>query len=227
MVEARRLLDAARDGISATRDAAAGKLGLVRLGYVGSAMYGRLPTYLRHFRQCNPHVRIDLREMTTVAQAVALRERKIDLAILIPPLGRMDGLLVEPFSTDRLAIALPASHRFAVSEQVSLNEFKHEPFVIWPRDQGPGFYDRVTRLCGSAGFAPRIVQEAHGMHGVLALVAVEIGIAIVPASMATVRADEIVYFPLSDEAAEFQLVACCRAEDDSPAVTPLFRALIR
>ena len=63
------------------------------------------------------------------------------------------------------------------------------------------------------------------MHGVLSLVAVETGVSIVPASMATVRPGEIAYLPLDGHGAAFELVACRRAGDVSPACLALFAAL--
>lgn len=79
--EARRLLASADAALAATRDAVAGKLGRVRLGYVGSVKYGRLPERLRGFRREYPDVRVKLREMTTAGQVAALRAGDLDLAV--------------------------------------------------------------------------------------------------------------------------------------------------
>lgn len=57
-------------------------------------------------------------------------------------------------------------------------------------------------VCARAGFVPDVVQEAHGMHGALSLVAVESGVPIVPASMATVRPAETRYLPLAEDGAQ-------------------------
>lgn len=219
--EARRLLANADEALAATRDAAAGRSGRVRLGYVGSAMYGRLPGAVRTFRRAHPGVRIELREMTTAAQLTALRAGGLDLAIVIPPLPDEGGLITMPFDTDRLAIALPASHRLVRAEGVLVGDLADEPFVFWPRDQGRGFHDRVTQLCATAGFAPAVIQEAHGLHAVLSLVAVEAGVAIVPAGMASIRPDEIAYCPIGDEEAAFALVLCRSEGEPGPATAAL------
>jgi DNA-binding transcriptional LysR family regulator len=222
---ARRVLTEAFDALAATRDAAEGRLGRVRLSYVGSAMYGRLADALRRFRRDVPDVRIDLREMTTAAQLVALRADDLDVAIVIPPLGPSDDLTTVAFDRDRLAIALPVSHRLAGRPSLALADLAGERFIVWPREQGPGFYDQVTGLCSGAGFSLDIAQEAHGMHGVLSLVAAEAGIAIVPASMATVRPNEVAYHPLKEEGAAFELLLCRRRCNDDPAVARLLHVL--
>ncbi len=224
--EARALLLRADRAVVAARDAAAGRIGSVRLGYVGSAMYGRLPAAIRSFRRGRPDVRLELREATTVAQLVALRAGELDIAIVIPPFGGGGGLRVGAFDADRLAIALPAAHRLAGQDAVRLSDLADEPFVLWPAREGRGFHDRVVRLCAGAGFVPDVVQEAHGMHGVLSLVAVETGVSIVPANMAAVRSSEVRYLPLAEDAAAFEHVACRREDGASPATLALFAALL-
>jgi len=224
--EARALLMHADRAVVLTRDAAAGRTGTVRLGYVGSAIYGRLPAAIRSVRRSHPAVKLELREATTTAQLAALRAGELDIAIVIPPFGSAAELHLKTLDTDRLAIALPAAHRLAGQDAVQLSELADEPFVLWPVGEGRGFHDRVVRLCAGAGFVPDVVQEAHGMHGVLSLVAVETGVSIVPESMATVRPAEIRYLPLAEDGAAFEHVACRREDGGSPATLALFAALL-
>jgi len=72
---------------------------------------------------------------------------------------------------------------------------------------------------------PDIVQEAHGMHAVLSLVAVEAGVAIVPASMASIRPDEISYRLIEGDAAHFSLMLCRRVGTPDPTTARLEIAL--
>ncbi|WP_414832227.1 LysR family transcriptional regulator [Afifella sp. YEN Y35] len=205
---ARVTLKQADLAIAAARDAAAGRVGKLRLTYVGSAMYGRLAETVRTFRRSFPQVQIELKEATTSDQVTALREGASDLAILLPPLPDASGLHLREFDEDRLAIALPAAHALATKKGLSLSDLADEPFVLWPAAEGRGFHHRVIELCTSAGFVPQVVQEAHQMHGVLSLVAVETGVAIVPASMAGFRSTEIVYRPLDIPGSRFTLCLC-------------------
>nr|WP_314466790.1 LysR substrate-binding domain-containing protein [uncultured Novosphingobium sp.] len=223
--QARRLMRAAEEALALTRDTAEGKRGKVRLGYVGSAMYGRLPAALRAFRRACPDLRVDLHEMTTVAQVRALREGTLDLGIVVPPLFDLAGLRTASFDEDRLAIALPVGHPLAGGDAVDVSRLVYEPFVCWPRSEGPGFHDQVVNLCGEQGFAPQVEQEAHSMHAVLSLVAVEAGVAIVPASMRQVRAAEIAYFPIAGDTARFDLLLC-RPEGGVPAATSRLEAAL-
>ncbi len=137
--------------------------------------------------------------------------------MLIPPIPAAE-LLLHDFDHDRLAIALPRAHALANAPQASVAMLADEPFVSWPAGEGIGFHAQVLGLCTVAGFTPRVVQEAQGMHAVLSLVAVDAGVAIVPASMASFRPQEIVYRVLQGEAARFSLQFCMRPEQPSPVL---------
>lgn len=120
------------------------------------------------------------------------------------------------FDKDRFCIAMPVNHPLATKNTV-LAELKNEPFLIWPRVQGKGFYDRAVKLCNNAGFSPNIVQEAHQMQAILSLVAVEAGIAIVPQSMSDFRREEILYLPIRDKEATFYNAILSRADMENSA----------
>lgn len=217
LAEARTTLAQAEHALLATRDAAAGTTGTVRLGYVGSALYGRLPEVIRTFRREHPQVRLELMEATSARQVAMLRADQLDVGVLIPPVDDAADMQWRGFDHDRLALALPKGHALAGAAP-PLQALADAPFVLWPAREGRGFHARVVQLCAAAGFVPRVVQEAHGMHAVLSLVAVEAGISIVPASMRGFRSSEISYQPLDGAQAQFDLQVCLRAGVPAPAV---------
>ncbi|WNH49666.1 LysR substrate-binding domain-containing protein [Stenotrophomonas aracearum] len=216
--EARLLLQQADRALLATQDAAAGRTGSIRLGYVGSALYGRLPEVIRNFRQAHADVRLELIEATSARQIQMLREKRLDVGVVIPPVFDAEDMQLQRFDTDRLAIALPRAHPLAQGDAVTIAELADEPFVLWPAREGRGFHSQVVRLCAAAGFTPRVVQEAHGMHAVLSLVAVEAGISVVPASMVGFRSEEVAYRHLQGDEAGFELHLCVRSDESLPAV---------
>lgn len=222
--EARATLQQADHALVATRDAAAGRTGTVRVGYVGSALYGRLPRVIRAFRVSHPQVRLELIEATSARQVALLRGQRLDVGVLVPPVHEVGDMQLRAFDTDRLAIALPRSHPRAGDASLALSALAAEPFVLWPAREGQGFHAQVVRLCAAAGFVPHVVQEAHGMHAVLSLVAVGAGIAIVPASMRGFRAEDIHYQPLADADASFDLQLCLRGGERAPALQQWMQA---
>ncbi|WP_238483534.1 LysR family transcriptional regulator [Rahnella perminowiae] len=204
--EARKTLRQAEKTIVSTIDVAEGRTGLLRLGYVGSALYGRLPDIIREFRASHPKVRLELRETTTAAQIAALRDGTLDIGVLIPPLEKADDIEQVNFDSDRLCMAIPKDHPFSKRSDLTLADLAGEPFILWPMPEGRSFHLQVIRLCAKAGFVPMITQEAHGMHAVLSLVSVGGGVSVVPQSMSGFRGDRISYHPLSGAEIEFDLV---------------------
>jgi len=225
--EARETLRQAEKTLIATVDVAEGRTGVLRLGYVGSALYGRLPDVIREFRASHPQVRLELREATTASQIAALRDGMLDIGILIPPLENAEDVMKTRFDQDRLCMALPEDHPLSQRSNLTLADLAAEPFILWPMDEGRSFHLQVIRLCASAGFVPMITQEAHGMHAVLSLVSVGGGVSVVPQSMSGFRGDQISYHPLFGTEPEFELVLghrhlspCARAFLDCAQTKP-------
>lgn len=216
--EARLTIRQAERSVRMARQTASGQTGLIRLGYVGSALYGRLPDVIRSFREKNLDVRIELIEATSAQQATWIRDGSMDIGLLIPPVADDGDLAFQAFDEDRLAIALPRSHRLAATPKVAVSDLADEKFVLWPAVEGRGFHLKVVRLCADAGFVPTVVQEAHGMHAVLSLVAVEAGISIAPNSMAGFRSDRIAFHPIPEDAARFALAFCYLEPVSNPAL---------
>lgn len=225
--EARETLWQAEKTLIATVDVAEGRTGVLRLGYVGSSLYGRLPDVIREFRASHPQVRLELREATTASQIAALRDGMLDIGILIPPLENAEDVVKTRFDQDRLCMALPEDHPLSQRSNLTLADLAAEPFILWPMDEGRSFHLQVIRLCASAGFVPMITQEAHGMHAVLSLVSVGGGVSVVPQSMSGFRGDQISYHPLFGTEPEFELVLghrhlspCARAFLDCAQTKP-------
>jgi DNA-binding transcriptional LysR family regulator len=214
--EARETLRQADHAITTARETAAGRTGLIRLGYVGSALYGRLPDAIRAFRKARPDVRLELREATTSSQVAGLRDGSLDLGVVIPPIAKLAGIQLHDFDHDQLCIALSSDHDLAGKGDLCLPDIADEDFVLWPMVEGRGFHLQVIRLCAESGFVPRVAQEAHGMHAVLSLVAVGAGVAVVPESMRQFRPDQIAYRSIGAAGSDFPL--CLAVLDPSPAV---------
>lgn len=82
--------------------------------------------------------------------------------------------------------------------------------------EGRGSHLQVIRRCTDAGFVPQVTQKAHGMHAVLSLVAVGVGVSVVPESMRQFRPDQITYRPIAGAGADFLL--CLALHKPGPAI---------
>lgn len=212
---ARSLLEAVEIAVRETRRSGAGHSGRVSIGYPSSLAYSGLTQLLRAFRERSPDVAIEVRELPPADQIEALKRGDLDVGFVRAPLHEPQ-LTSENIRTEKLVLALPADHRLAIRERIALSAVAREPFVLFPRARGPGFFDLLVSFCRDSGFTPHIVQEAPQID-VLALVAAGFGVSILPESVREQRRADIVLRPLiGSPTTELRLV--WRSGDPSPAV---------
>jgi DNA-binding transcriptional LysR family regulator len=223
---ARQILTDVDRATSATRALAAGESGSITVGFAGVAALKALPSAVRHFRATHPDVRLELEEMTTVRQVERLRAGALDLGILSGPVGTgCSSLVLEVISREPLRAALPATHVLAGSRRLHLSQLASESFILFPRSAAPGFHDHVLALCRSAAFSPQVIQEATEAQTMVSLVASGMGIALVPASVCSLKRENVSFVPLASPLAYFELVA---AHQNPPRpVTTRFLAALR
>ena len=187
-----------------------------------------LPPVLRLFHQQHPDVVLKLHERASGQQVKEIQTEWADVGFLMPPLLEASDLQLETVFRESLVVALPRQHRLATNQQIQLRDLAGEPFVMLPALQGPGLYAHIMIACAGAGFTPRIVQEAHHMRSLVGLVAAEIGVTIVPASLNEPRQTEVVFRELYDghTTPQYDLAVAWHANNSSP-VLQTFLAVVR
>jgi DNA-binding transcriptional LysR family regulator len=113
--------------------------------------------------------------------------------------------------------ALPLSHPLAKRTRVRLSQLAGEPFILFPRALGPNFFDQIVGVCRSAGFGPKIAQEAIQMGTIVSLVAIGLGVALVPASLKNLRRSGVVYKSLTSRPV-VELSMAWRADNSNPTL---------
>jgi DNA-binding transcriptional LysR family regulator len=121
---------------------------------------------------------------------------------------------------------VPSGHRLACSRAVKLTELRGEPFVLFSRALGPGLYDEVIDGCRRAGFDPVVTQMAPQITSIANLVAVELGVSVVPAQVANTNVPGVVFLPITGRAPVARLALATRP-DDRNVVTRNFQAFVR
>ena len=176
------------------RAAAAGEVGRVRLAFVSTIGFERLPVWVRAFRAQCPDVALELVEATGDVQLEALARGDIDAGLMLHSPGFAPvGLESLPVSTEPMVLALPARHPLATQRDPPLALVLAQPLVIFPRRIVPSLYDAVTDLYRAEGKLPQVAQEAIQMQTIVNLVWGDIGIAWVPESVMQYRRDGVIY----------------------------------
>jgi DNA-binding transcriptional LysR family regulator len=231
-IQVNQIFQQLEQAIEIGRKTSRGELGHISIGFVGSATYNILPVMLQQFRDRYPEVQIELHELTTDRQLIWLREGKIDVGLMRPPISEPD-VTSEIVFEESLVIALPSHHPLANVDSIDLRLLAREPFILFPRQLAPGLYDPIVAICQAAGFSPVVVQECIQMQTTISLVSANLGVSIVPESIQQVQRSGVVYKPIQDLTTngsnQLRLATMSivwRTNDDSPTVSRL-REIVR
>ncbi|MCI0419294.1 MAG: LysR family substrate-binding domain-containing protein, partial [Acidobacteria bacterium] len=93
-----------------------------------------------------------------------------------------------------------------------------ERFILFPRSHGAGFHDQIVSLCHQSGFSPKVVQEATQMQTILSLVAAGIGVALIPASVQSLRNEGVHYKPIRERTPVTGIALAWLRDSNSPVM---------
>ena len=212
--------------VEMTRRLAAAARPRVGIGFVSSTLYGYLPEVIRRYRAERPEVEISLLELTSLEQIPALKEGRIDVGFGRIPHGdpQVDRVLMR---NEPLLAALPATHPLAAQADLRLADLAHLPLVVYPKAPRPSYADQVLALYRACGLRPPLVHEVKELQTALGLVAAESGVALVPASVARLRRDNVVYAPLDEPSAISPVIMSTRRDDPSPEIALILKLIKR
>jgi DNA-binding transcriptional LysR family regulator len=216
--EARQILAQVEHATDLTKRVARGEAGALAIGFVGSAMYGRLPDVVRTFHADRPSVALRLREFPTGEALEALADGRIDVGVVRPAAQALPGVEVDVVQREPVIAALPEGHRLAARDEVDLAETGGEAFVVLPRHEAPGLFGSLDAALTELHVVPREMQEVSELRTVLGLVSAGVGIAIVPESVAVGERSGVVFRRLKGRVPTVDLAVAWRTGETSPAV---------
>jgi DNA-binding transcriptional LysR family regulator len=218
--EARKMIALSQRAKRTAQRGARGEIGQLRLGFTSSASYCRIvPESLRAFRSKYPEVEFTLVEADTTRLLEHLSRENIDAGFIRPGLNDPTGVRLHRLEDEAMVIVLPSRHPLANSSRLPLSALSGESFVLFPRDAGPAWFDEVITACREAGFEPILGQEAPQISSVGNLVAAELGVALVPASIASqVKVTGIKYVRIRGDAPVARLALAVRPGEPSVVV---------
>ncbi|HWF00019.1 MAG TPA: LysR family transcriptional regulator [Caulobacteraceae bacterium] len=190
--EARFMLARAAEVELVVRRAAEGRSGSLAIGFTSSAgLHPFVSAALRRHRRQAPDVRLSLEEAGTGELVEGLEAGRLNGAFVRSPSAapfRVIEILEEP-----MIAAMPDRPEARTAAALRLGDLAGADFVLYRRPSGPGLYDAILAACRSAGFSPRVVQEAPRLTATLALVAAGMGVSIVPASLSRLALEGVAF----------------------------------
>jgi DNA-binding transcriptional LysR family regulator len=181
-----------------------------------NAISSFMPDALAEFLISNPEVTVSVREALSDEIGIAVRAGDADIGIASGT-ADLSGLTLMPFRRDRLVLLVAHGHPLSSRERVAFEDTLDEPFVGLDEKAAIQLY-----LVGHAAMRGRTLNmraSLRSFDGVMRLVAVGAGIAILPESIVTRggHAASATVIKLTNTWAERDLIVCLPA-DRQPAV---------
>jgi DNA-binding transcriptional LysR family regulator len=202
-----------REAVVALRGLVTGHL---HLGLVQPLPDRRVVRLIGQFQRDHPAIELTLSEDETDALIDATTAGTLDAAFIglgtdqdTPP--QLESVLV---GREPALLAVHPEHRLADRRSVRVAALRDEPIVTLTR--ASRLRTVVETVCRQAGFAPRIVAESSDVSVMLALVAEQVGIALLPRS-GLEGAPGVAAVDLTHPRIERRILLVWRAENTPPA----------
>lgn len=193
--EAYRLLSLVDSAGDLARRVDAGAAGVLRLGFTAVSAISILGPLLRRLTAELPDVEVQLSERVTNAQVDGIRRGELDIGLARPPfdttLLASRVVLREP-----LTAVVPQGHRLAALDRpLTPQDFDGEAVIGYHPQQSRYFHEMAVRFLANAH--PRIEQRVHQVLTAMLLVSAERGLALAPASAASLHVEGVVHKELA------------------------------
>src|SRR5581483_1169826 len=218
LAHARDLLRRSHDAVSEMRAFRPQTKRTITIGYLAPVLASLTPA-LRIFDHNNPGFEVVLREMPPGEQVKALREARIDLALLGNPCPEL-AIEFEVVILQRIPLQalLPDNHLLALRKRIGLVELESADFVGFDEDRFPGRNDLICRACQQAGFTPRLRYRVESLSALVAKVAAGSGVTLAPQEVGQLPHPGAVLIPLKPPAPCAASAAVYRKGEPKPAV---------
>lgn len=226
--EATGLLKRFDEVVENTLNAHLGYKGHLRIGYIGYGDRKWLPIAIKAFQSKYPEVTLEVERYHQAALIKSLKENNIDIAITFSfGISGVEEALEQwetrHIYTETLCAVVskdnPLTQHWA-NQKMPLSALAAEPFIIQNRHESPQGYDKTLQICSAHGFSPKILNTPNLVQTVLVLVEAQLGVAILPESLATYAGPNVVFLPLALESslAQYAIVAAWKAKLANPAL---------
>lgn len=184
-----------------------------------------LPSLIATCRERHPNLEIYVREDFRSELLRGVLEGELDLAIVSQPV-KDPRLSVEPLLTEPLLLAVSKDHALAASPRINVAEIAEETFVMLGNSSS--LTEKVQAYFGDMRLTPRIGFRCAQISTVKALVALGLGVSILPRG---VRAPEdkktLVYLEIEDGSPQRELVIARHLQRYQSRGSEQFLALLR
>ncbi|NIK49783.1 LysR family substrate-binding domain-containing protein [Variibacter gotjawalensis] len=202
-----------------------GGTGLLRAGFVASAVFTRARSLYTKLSFGIPGIVTMWQEMNSAEQMAALREGKLDIGFAYLA-AESEDLKSKVVFRDPIVVTVPEHHRFAKRRSIRLTELRDDDFVLPVRHLSPRFYDRVISACHEAGLSPTIPHQPRHMLSILSLVSMGAGVSFLPRSLAKAGFPGVAFLNIAGTTPDIELSVVWHPDNISPALRRALQVIV-
>jgi len=204
--------------VAMMRAAGQGRVGGLMLGHNSSVSAGNLRAILMSWRDAHPDVEVECVEADRSVLLAGLDTGEIDMAILMGAAGHQ-GFRCEPLWSERMLVALPASHPLSERDVVHWTDLRDERFLLPAADPGSEIRDMLLGRLAVSGAKPDIQMHQASRETVLSVLGGSSCVSIVCEGSTGARYPDVVYRPIDGEQgpALTGYSGCWRDDNRNPA----------
>ncbi|WP_036526092.1 LysR family transcriptional regulator [Novosphingobium resinovorum] len=184
--------------VAMMRAAGQGRAGGLRLGHNSSVSAGNLRATMMGWRATHPEVEVDCVEADRAVLLAGLSTGEIDMTILMGAMGH-NGFRCQPLWSERMLVALPASHPFAERNVVHWTDLRGERFLLPAADPGPEMRDILLGRLSVSIASPDIRMRQSSRETILSILGGGCGVSIVCEGSTGAHYPDVIYRPIHGE----------------------------
>jgi DNA-binding transcriptional LysR family regulator len=203
-----------------------GVRGRVVVGAGATTTIFNLPRALQALRETHPGIDVIVRTGASREVAELVLANEVDVGLITSPVEQNE-LTVIPLFEEQIVAVVGANHPFAETGKSTLEEFAHEPLILFVK--GSGFRAYLDSILAGAGIAPDVRMALDNVEAIKALVQIGLGVSIIPRTSAEseIAAGTLVVVDLLDVQPMMRTLSAIHRKDlyISPDIAALLEAL--
>lgn len=196
---------------------ARGEQGHLRISAYALISNGFLADLLNHYRARHPGVEIDIAECRAGDAAMQVRDGRLDVAFVLGT-PNIPDCHSRPIWTERLMIALPATHPLAGREGATWAELSAEAFLVRHGGTGPQLHDLILLRLAERWPRPSIQRFNVDRLTLISMVDQGYGVTLATEATSQIRFPGVVFLPVLDEPGPVVFSAVWSPNNRAPAL---------
>lgn len=170
--------------------------GVITLGFLHTLGSTYLPKFIQAFKKEYPHIRLTLIQNNSHVLLTLLKQGKLDICLTALLQVNEERIHWTPLIKEQLYVTVPYNHPFVKQQNINVSDMKDETMIVLK--EGFSLRNTTNTLFERASISPVISFEGEEIQTIASLVAVGLGISILP-PIKNAKEMGIVQIPVNDE----------------------------